>query len=102
MNSMNDHLPISPDDYIHVPDVRCVYGDCPCDRSRCCDIWMEFQIAMVSLHDSEELTHGNWREITRLRNYIDYLEDLLERNGIGHSSEFDAPGQPDETRNRKP
>jgi len=94
MNTTYDRLPINPDKYIHVPQIRCVHGECPCDRARCCDIWMEYQIAMVSLHDSEELSHENWREITRLRNYVDYLEYLLGTNGIDHCSESEAPDFP--------
>ena len=90
MSTNNSFLPINPDEYIHVPDVRCVHGECPCEHSQRCDIWMEYQIAMVSLHDSEELSHGNWLEIPRLLSYIDYLEALLEHNQISHRDEFDT------------
>lgn len=90
MNKSNSLPPVRPDEYIYVPPVSCAYGECPCEHSRHCSIWMEYQIAMVSLHDSEELSHGNWLEITRLRRYIDYLEALLEHYQIDHRDEFDA------------
>jgi len=90
MNTANDHLPMNPDECIHVPHIRCAHAECPCDRARFCDIWMEYQIAMVSLHDSEELSHGNWHEITYLRNYIDYLEGLLHSHGIHYYDEYEA------------
>lgn len=94
MKNANDNYPIDPCESIRIPNVRCAYGECPCARSRCCDIWIEYQVAMVTAHESGELLHGNWLEITRLRDYIDYLEGILEGDGVSHCGEWDFPGQP--------
>ncbi|MCD7813591.1 MAG: mobility-associated LCxxNW protein [Lachnospiraceae bacterium] len=90
INNVSHHFDPDDDFYAHIPHVRCVHGECPCSRSSLCDIWTEFQISQVSLGECNELLHGNWLEITRLRNYTDYLQKLLKNNGIDHESEFQA------------
>lgn len=53
-----------------------------------CDIWLDYQIALLSLKEAEELSHGNWVEIQHLRNRIDLLENLLENAGIDVPQEY--------------
>jgi len=90
IDNVSRHFDPDDDFCIHIPHVRCVHGECPCDHSRLCDIWTEFQISRVSLEECSELLHGNWIKITRLRNYTDYLQELLEGNGIIYDNEFGA------------
>jgi len=90
IDNVSRHFDPGDDFYTHIPHVRCVYGECPCDHSRLCDIWTEFQISRVSLEECDKLLHGNWLEITRLRNYTDYLQELLEYNGISYDDEYGA------------
>jgi len=47
-----------------------------------CDVWLDYQIALWSLEEAEELSHGNWIEIQHLRNRIDLLEELLKNAGM--------------------
>ena len=94
MNHQNAPLPTEPDELVHIPQVHCAYGECPCSNVRNCSIWIEYQIATVSLHDSEGLSNGNWCEITRLRDYIGCLRLLLDNHGITYGNEFHMPDCP--------
>ncbi|MCC8084688.1 MAG: mobility-associated LCxxNW protein [Clostridium sp.] len=88
MSHNSDHFPDSNDESIYIPSVGCAHAQCPCSLSRRCEIWTEFEIAMVALQDAEDLTRGNWIEITHLRDYTEYLESLLKSHGIDHLNEY--------------
>lgn len=47
-----------------------------------CDIWMDYQIQKIELEEAEALCKGNWKEIQELRDYLDYLEKIVENSGI--------------------
>jgi len=55
---------------------------CPFKNNGNCDVWLDYQIALWSLEEAEELSHGNWIEIQHLRNRIDLLEEILKNAGI--------------------
>ncbi|MCD8336906.1 MAG: mobility-associated LCxxNW protein [Lachnospiraceae bacterium] len=90
INNVSRHFNPDDDFFIYIPHVRCVHGECPCSHARLCDIWTEFQISRISLEEYDELLHGNWLEITRLRNYTRYLRKLLKSNSIEHDDEYQA------------
>jgi len=61
---------------------------CPFKNNGNCDGWMDYQIALWSLEDAEELSHGNCIEIQHLRDRIDLLEDILKKAGINIPPEY--------------
>ncbi len=56
---------------------QCLYNN-----SRYCDIWTDYQIALASLEEAEELSHQNWIEIQYLHNRIYQLEAFIRLNGL--------------------
>ena len=55
--------------------------ECPFNFKNC-DIWIDYQIARVSLQEAEELCSSNWKEINYLMNRVKLLEELLINAGI--------------------
>lgn len=61
---------------------------CPFKDPGRCDIWMDYQISLNSLKETEELAHGNWIEICRLHERIELLESILRKNRIDIPPEY--------------
>lgn len=61
---------------------------CPFENNSNCNVWLEYQIALWSLEEAEELSHGNWIEIQHLRSRIDLLEEILKNAGINVPPEY--------------
>lgn len=60
---------------------------CAFSQNHKCIKWTDYVITRNELEEADELCHGNWIEIERLRNYIDALKVLLEENGIEFPNE---------------
>ena len=43
---------------------------------------MDYELTRFELEEADELCHGNWIEIQRLRKHIDLLEKLLREHGM--------------------
>ena len=55
--------------------------ECPFDFKNC-DIWIDYQIACVSLQEAEEFCSSYRKEINYLMNRVKLLEELLINAGI--------------------
>lgn len=62
---------------------------CLCDRKHNCDIWLDYQVALNSLEDAEELSHQNWLEILNLHDRVCQLETFIREQGLP------LPAEPD-------
>ena len=60
---------------------------CALSRNHRCLKWQDYEITRRELAEADELCHGNWIEIRRLRTYIDTLCALLDENGIAYPVE---------------
>lgn len=60
---------------------------CAFSHNHKCIKWMDYELTRYELEESEELCHGNWIEIQRLRRYIPVLQKLLQENGIEYPPE---------------
>ncbi len=43
-----------------------MHEKCRCNKNCYCDIWIDYQVALNSLQEAEELAHQNWLEIQHL------------------------------------
>lgn len=55
---------------------------CAFSKDHKCLKWMDYELTRFELEEADELCHGNWIEIQRLRKHIDLLEKLLREHGI--------------------
>ena len=55
---------------------------CAFSKNHKCLKWTDYEITRHELEEADELCHGNWIEIERLRSYIDTLRKVLKDNGI--------------------
>lgn len=60
---------------------------CAFSRDHKCMKWLDYELVRCELEETEELCHGNWIEIQRLRRYIPALQKLLQENGIAYPPE---------------
>lgn len=63
---------------------------CAFSNDHTCPKWMDYELTRYELEEIDQLCHGNWIEIQRLRNYVDVLQELLETAGINYPDEFDV------------
>ena len=43
-----------------------MHEKCRCNKNCYCDIWIDYQVALNSLQEAEELAHQNWLEIQQI------------------------------------
>ena len=55
---------------------------CAFSKDHTCPKWKDYQLARHELEEADELCHGNWIEIERLRSYIDILQKTLRDHGV--------------------
>lgn len=55
---------------------------CAFSKDHKCLKWMDYELTRFELEEAEELCHGNWIEIQRLREHINLLEKILREHGI--------------------
>lgn len=55
---------------------------CAFSKDHQCLKWTDYEITRYQLEEADELCHGNWIEIESLQKRVDFLEALLEKNGI--------------------
>ena len=46
--------------------------------------WEDYELTRHELEEADELCHGNWIEIQRLRDYIDKLIEILDKNKLDY------------------
>lgn len=47
INNVSRHFSSNDNFHIYIPHVRCVHEECPCNREKLCDIWLEYQISRI-------------------------------------------------------
>lgn len=55
---------------------------CAFSKDHTCIKWVDYQITRLELEEADELCHGNWIEIQKLHDRIEFLEHLLKEAGI--------------------
>ncbi len=60
---------------------------CAFSKNHKCIKWVDYEITRMELEEADELCHGNWIEIQRLREHIDLLQDIMKQNGMDFPSE---------------
>lgn len=55
---------------------------CQCTVNRNCEIWTDYQVALLSLEEAEELSHLNWIEIQHLHDRVCQLEKYIRDQGL--------------------
>ena len=55
---------------------------CAFSNDHCCIKWNDYILTRYELEEADQLLHGNWIEIQRLRDKIDLLEKMLLEAGI--------------------
>lgn len=61
---------------------------CAFSKGKKCVKWMDYQLTRHELEEADGLCHGNWIEITRLRDRIDLLEGILNESGVEYPPEY--------------
>jgi len=56
--------------------------ECLWNNGRHCDIWADYQVALYSLEEAEELAHENWVEIQTLYDRLHQLETYISSQGL--------------------
>ena len=56
--------------------------ECPFESRSECDIWVDYQVSCAALQEAEELCSSNWKEISYLLDWVEFLESLLKTAGI--------------------
>ena len=57
---------------------------CAFSKDHKCLKWENYQLTRHELEEADELCHGNWIEIQRLRDYIDKLIEILDKNKLDY------------------
>ena len=57
---------------------------CAFSKAHKCLKWEDYQLTRHELEEADELCHGNWIEIQRLRDYIDKLIEILDKNKLDY------------------
>ena len=60
---------------------------CAFSRDHRCIKWVDYELTRLQLDEADQLCHGNWIEIQRLRAYIDILRAILDENKIEYPDE---------------
>ena len=55
---------------------------CAFSNNHKCIKWSDYQLLLHELEEADDLCHGNWIEIRRLRKYIGLLQTTLKEHGI--------------------
>lgn len=55
---------------------------CAFSKDHKCLKWKDYELTRHELDETDSLCNGNWIEIQRLRDYIDKLKDILDKNDI--------------------
>lgn len=55
---------------------------CAFSQDHKCLKWEDYEITRHELEEADNLCHENWIEIQQLRDYINRLKDILDKNGI--------------------
>ena len=55
---------------------------CAFSKDHKCLKWEDYEITRHELEEADNLCHENWIEIQQLRDYINRLKDILDKNGI--------------------
>ena len=61
---------------------------CAFSKNHKCIKWVDYELTRMELEEADELCHGNWIEIQRLREHIDLLQDIMKQNGMDFPSEY--------------
>lgn len=62
---------------------------CAFSHDHRCIKWTDYELTRLQLEEADQLCHGNWIEIQRLRAYIDTLQSLLDENDISYPDVLD-------------
>ena len=65
-----------------------MHNYCAFSKDHTCIKWLDYEITREQLEEADELCHGNWIEIQKMRSYIDQLQALLRDNGIEVPTEY--------------
>ena len=57
---------------------------CAFSNDHKCLKWEDYELTRHELEEADELCHGNWIEIQRLRDYIDKLIEILDKNKLDY------------------
>lgn len=57
---------------------------CAFSKDHKCLKWEDYELTRHELEEADELCHGNWIEIQRLRDYIDKLIKILDKNKLDY------------------
>ena len=57
---------------------------CAFSKDHKCLKWEDYQLTRHELEETDVLCHGNWIEIQRLRDYIDKLIEILDKNKLDY------------------
>ena len=57
---------------------------CAFSKDHKCLKWEDYQLTRHELEEADVLCHGNWIEIQRLRDYIDKLIEILDKNKLDY------------------
>lgn len=60
---------------------------CAFSKDHKCIKWMDYEITLHELEETDELCHGNWIEIQHKNGYIKRLQSILDKNGISYPEE---------------
>ncbi len=61
---------------------------CAFTKDHKCLIWMDYTITRFELEEANNLCHGNWIEISRLKRRIEMLESLLDSYQINYLDHY--------------
>lgn len=59
-----------------------MYKECLYVANRNCDIWVDYQVVLLSLKEAEELSQQNWVEIQHLYDRVCQLEKYIRDQGL--------------------
>ena len=59
-----------------------MYEKCRCNKNCYCEVWIDYQVALNSLQEAEELAHQNWLEIQHLYDRVSQLESFIRKQGL--------------------
>ena len=57
---------------------------CAFSEDHNCLKWEDYELTRHELEEADVLCHGNWIEIQRLRDYIDKLIEILDKNKLDY------------------
>ncbi len=57
---------------------------CAFSKNHKCLKWEDYELTRHELEEADALCHGNWIEIQQLRDYIDKLIEILDKNKLDY------------------